>query len=134
MTRRGNYEAMVDMIPMPPPAKHHVCGDCETEYFEQKCPNCAERDRLADAAVPRTSPLKTELWAHIPGGTLTFTGPWFDPDWKHPSAEGDFKVSYLDERDRRLTWACIDLSSDQVTWVKVGVQFGVSLFNKHTRA
>lgn len=132
MTKSGNYEEMVDKIPMPPSATHHVCGDCETEYFEKKCPNCAHRDRLAEDSAPKTQ-LKTELWASIPGGTMTFTGPWMVPDRKVPFAEGNFKVSYLDESDRRLTWACIDLSGDQITWVKVGVRFGVSLYKKRVR-
>lgn len=133
MAKQGNYEAMVDEIPMPPPATHHVCGDCETEYFEKKCPNCAYRDRLAEASEPRTE-LKTELWARIPGGTLTYTAPWLAPDWKHPFAEGEFKVSYLDESDRRLTWACLDLPDNQCTWIKVGARFGVYLFKKHVRS
>ncbi|HET7713592.1 MAG TPA: hypothetical protein VFK94_04585 [Patescibacteria group bacterium] len=134
MDKRGNYEAQVDELPMPARSEHHVCPDCGTEYFEKKCPNCAERDRLAaKQSESSRHALKTEIWAHIPQGTLTYTGPWLSPDWQHPSAEGDFKVSYLDESDPRLAWACINLSADQVTWVKVGFRFGVYLYKKHTR-
>lgn len=137
----SNYEAEVDKLPMPPRSDHKICV-CGTEqtseeysaYFEKKCPNCAERDRLSakQSESPRYA-LRTEVWAHIPQGTLTFTGPWLAPDWRHPSAEGDFKVSYLDESDRRLSWACIILSDGQSTWVKVGDRFGVTLYKKHTR-
>lgn len=129
----SNYEAKADELPLPPRSEHKVCV-CGTEYFEKKCPTCAERDRLAaKQSEPRRHALQTEVWAHIPQGTLTFTGPWLGPDWRHPSAEGDFKVSYLDESDRRLTWACIVLAEDQVTWVKVSPKFGVYLYKKHTR-
>lgn len=130
----SNYEAEADRLPMPARSEHKVCTDCGTEHFEKKCPNCVERDRLADKqSEQRRHALRTEVWAHIPQGTLTFAGPWMAPDWQNPSAEGDFKVSYLDESDRRLSWACINLSADQVTWVKVGPRFGVTLYKKHAK-
>lgn len=135
MDKRGNYEAQVDELPMPARSEHHVCPDCGTGYFTRKCPNCAERDRLAAMQSETVKyALKTELWAHIPQGTLTYTGPWMTPDWQHPSAEGDFQVARLDESDRRLTWACLILTDGHSTWVKVGYRFGVYLYKKHTRS
>lgn len=132
----GNFEGQLDaLVKMPPQSDHKVCADCGTEYFlPERCPQCAERDRLAAKQSGTTRhALKTEVWAHIPQGTLTYTGPWMTPDWRHPSAEGDFKVSFLDESDRRLTWACILLPDEHVTWVKASPKFGVYLYKKHTR-
>lgn len=131
MNERGNYEAQVDDLPMPPSAEHHVCTDCGTEHFEKRCPNCAERDKLAEAQFRRDYPLVSKQYASIPRGTLTFAGPFGAPDWQH-SVEGDYLVKRLHE-EGGLTWACLVLEGNEETWVKVGPRFGVTLYKKHTK-
>lgn len=126
----SNYEAEADQLPMPTRSDHKVCV-CGTEYFEKKCPNCAERDRLAEAQVTRDYPLITEQYVSIPGGTLTYAGPFGSPDWVH-SVEGSYKVRRLYE-EGGLIWACLDLGGKEETWVKVGPKFGVMMYKKHTR-
>lgn len=126
MTRTDNYEAQVDELPMPPRATHHLCSDCGTEYFEKKCPTCAERDRLASL------PIRKEQWALV-SGALTFAGPFGAPDWVHLSADGDRKVLTTHEQGG-LIWVCLDLGGGESTWVKGHQRFGVVLYNRRSKA
>lgn len=129
--RSESFEGRLDeSVPMPRPAVHKVCT-CGKEHFEETCPDCAERDRLAEAQFGRKYRLVAREYASIPGGTLNFAGPFGAPDRQH-LVEGDYPVKRFHE-EGGLTWACLVLEGNEETWVKVGPKFGVTLYKKHTR-